>query len=381
MKPASKEETSTPRKKTAANFALLAASVLIGILCAEVLLRIGINLGIGGLRDPRLYAGWCDDDDLWKLRYRWSEKPEGLWNGLLVFDPDLGWTLGDDAAGACSDCESPVLLYGGSFMNGVAPTPRNQRIPKLLSRSLRRPPRRIEGGQRQGRPVVNYAVNGYGLDQIYLRFRETHRDYTKPTIVVGIMMLNLDRSVLSVRDAPKPYFRLAGGELELHGVPLPRDSAAWYRGHPPRIRSFLLAALVRQYRLGQAPIETEIPYRRAEKEAVTVAILEAMAREVETHDLSLFVVLVYPPWQLGYEGWREPLLKAHLQRLGVPYIDTKRPLLKASAEPAAELYHPEPNFHPNAAGNRVIVREIAKRLLRWEARARRPVATPSSHGP
>lgn len=350
--------TATParRRTKIANLALLAASlIVVAPICGELALRLGILLDLEGVKNARLYAGWTDDDDCWKLLYRWSE--QDAWDGPLVFDPDLGWTMGEEEVGRCDDCESPVLLYGDSFVFGVHPTPRKRRIPALLRRSLR------------PRPVLNYAVNGYGLDQIFLRFRATHARHREPTIVFGFMTLDLDRSVLIVRSAPKPYFRLRDGGLELAGVPVSRDTADWHRRHPPEITSYLLSFLRRRYRLAQADIETEIPYRRAEKAELNARILEALAREVTEHRLPLLVVVLYPPWELGIEGWRERFLKEHLERLGIDFIDTKPLLLGLSDDPAAALFHRAPNNHPNGAANRAITREIVKYLGRSAGRA------------
>lgn len=339
-------------KKAIVNLALLVASLLVvAPICGELFIRLGILLDVDALKNARLYAGWTDDDDCWKLLYRWREKDP--WEGPIVFDPSFGWTMGEEAVGACGDgCRRPVLLYGDSFLFGVPPTPEKRRIPALLRRSL------------GGRPVVNYAVNGYGLDQIFLRFKATHSSHEEPTIVFTFMTLDLDRSILSVRDVPKPYFRLRDGDLELAGVPVDRDTEAWHRRHPPAIKSYFFSFLARRYRLSQADLETEIPYRRAEKSEVNDRILEALAHEAARADLPLVVVVLYPPWELAFEGWRESFLKESLERLEIPYIDTKRLLNELSDKPAEDLHHPSPNNHPNAAGNRAIARAIARYLAR-----------------
>lgn len=335
------------RKSLGVNLALAAAGLAAAAVLGELLTRLAIALDVGSARNPRLYAGFCDDDDHWKLHYLWRRSGSDLWSGPLVFDPHLGWRARGPAFVPCDGCERPVVLYGDSFIHGVAPTPNRERIPKLLARAV------------SGRRVIDYAVPGYGLDQTVLRFQSTHMRYASPAVVFGITTLDLDRSVLTVRDAPKPYFVLRDGGVELRGVPLPRDSAAWYREHPPEIRSYLLAALIRWRRLSEAVYETEISYRRAEKTAINAAILEAVARVVAEHDHPFVAVLLYPPWELGFEGWRERFLKERLGRLGVPYLDTKPLLLERSDRPADELYHPPSNFHLNAEGNRIVARAIA----------------------
>lgn len=338
----------SPWKSAGVNLALVAVGLVVAAALGEALLRLGIALDVGAARNPRLYAGICDDDDHWKLHYLWRHRD--LWDGPLVFDPHLGWRMRGAPFVPCDGCERPVVLYGDSFVHGVEPADHRERIPKLLDLAL------------SGRRVIDYAVPGYGLDQIFLGCRKTHARYASPAIVFGITTLDLDRSIFTVRDAPKPYFELRDGALELRGLPLPRDSAAWYREHPPEIRSYLLAALIRWRRLAEDVRETEISYRRAEKTAVNAAILEALAREVAAHHHPFVVVLLYPPWELGFDGWRERFLKERLERLSLPYVDTKPLLLERSGRPADELYYPPPNFHLNAEGNRIVARAIADHL-------------------
>ncbi len=340
------------RQEIAVNLTLaLVSSAVFGVLCGEILLRAAIGLGVESVRDPRLYAGWCDDDDQWKLRYRWlAETREALGGSGFVFDPTFGWV----APGVPEEGSRAVLLYGDSFAYGVQPTPIPMRLAGQLDRLV------------ADLPVVNYAVSGYGLDQIYLRFRETHARWQEPTIVFGLMTLNLDRAILTVRDAPKPYFKPAGNGLELAGVPLPEDATAWHRDHPPQIRSYLAAWLKRRLRLAMGPgVETEIPYRRAEKQQLTRRLLEGTAEEAAARDLPIVVVLFYPLWELEIEGWRETFLKSELERLGMPYLDTKALFLAESAKTSrdvAEYFYPAPNNHPNEEGNRLVAEAVAQML-------------------
>ena len=333
------------------NLALLASSFLLASpVCAEAVLRTGIALGLPAFRDPWLYAGWCDDEDFWKLRYRWSDGD--VWGDRLAHDPLLGWTLAAPADD-CRPCDRPVLLYGDSFMAGVEPTPAEERIPQWLARELG------DGS------IVDLAVPGYGLDQMLLRFRDTRESHDRPWVVVGLMTLDLDRSLLAVRDAPKPYFRLTGGALELAGVPVPDDTAAWHARHPVSIRSYLLRLLRRRLTLRGETLETEAAYLRDEKSELGRKLLEAFAAEAKEGTAGLLVVIFYPPWQLGIEGWRERFLHAELGRLEVPFVDTKA-LLRESAERnrtgVAAFYHPDPNHHLNSEGNRLVALEVARRL-------------------
>jgi hypothetical protein len=156
-----------------------------------------------------------------------------------------------------------VLLYGDSFTQGVPPVLPRDRLPAVLDRLL------------PGQEVVDFAVSGYGLDQIYLRFRETHRDFDRARVLVAFMVLDLDRVLFSVRDAPKPYFILENGELVLRALPVPRPAEveAWHRAHPPVVGSFLWALVERLVARARPVDETEVLDRREEKMALGAAIL------------------------------------------------------------------------------------------------------------
>ena len=68
--------------------------------------------------------------------------------------------------------------------------------------------------------VYNFGVAGYGLDQIYLRFKQSHDHFKKPVVIIGILTVDMDRCVMKNRSRPKPYFLIKENELVLSGVPV-----------------------------------------------------------------------------------------------------------------------------------------------------------------
>jgi hypothetical protein len=322
----------------------------------EGFLRAGIGLGFDRLRDPGLYADPHSDDDYWRLQHVWGFK-DNLQDAGSVH-PLLGWAprttprnpLGiiAEPGYAVDPADECVLFFGDSFVAGRGPL--EERIPQRLETLL-------------GVRVYNYGVAGYGLDQIFLRFRETHPLFARPAIGIGILTTDLDRSILSVRTGQKPWFALREGELELRGLPVDPDPERFVASHPPRIRSYFVALVLRQGRLAIGGVGgEEIHYKRAEKQAINRPILEAVVEEAARRDLPLFFVLFYEPGELRRSGWRERFLRAELERLRAPYLDTKELFLRLARErsqPLADFYR-RTDAHPSALGNLLVAEALAQ---------------------
>jgi hypothetical protein len=209
--------------------------------------------------------------------------------------------------------------------------------------------------------VYNYGVVGYGIDQIFLRFKKTHAAFEKPFIIVGLLTLDLDRSILTVYDAPKPYFIVEADELVLKGVPLPADTKAWYEQHPPHLNSYLLAFIVRQSRVVAGGLNLlEMPYKQDEKKFVNTKIIEVMVEEAQSRSLPILFVIFYSQWEFENEGWREAFLKDSFTRLEVPYLDTKEILRREGAERSLDISQFYYYGHLNELGNRVVAEAIAE---------------------
>ena len=340
-----------------ATLALAAASTLATLAMLEVAVRVGIAAGVAALRSPDLYADSSTDDDWWKLHHRWGGK-FGVPERAMV-DPLLGWApprTRTNPLGIVRDEPYTVerrppiyLFYGDSFVKGLTPNP--DKVPQRLESRL-------------GGPVVyNYGVGGYGVDQIYLRYRESIAQFDDPTVIVGVMTDDVDRCILRVRSGQKPYFEIEDGALVLHGTPIDPDPNAWLAAHPPSIRSYL-AAMVRRaiYRIEAGDHPTEQRYKRAEKERIGTRIIEELVADVRGRGLPLLFVLFYPRYELDHVGWRETLLRDVMARQGVPYVDMKELFL---AEAQRRGVPPESFFdggHPNAAGNDIVAAALAERL-------------------
>lgn|GEM_PF-1493677 len=338
--------------------------VLLGPLAGEGVLRLGLGLDLGELRDPKRYADPYADDDYWRLKRGWASVVR------TQPDPELGWStpvlprnpLGIIRPRGYEPRRERVLLcFGDSFMAGATPHP--HKIPDLLEERL------------DGWTAYNYGVGGYGVGQMLLRFRRAAPDFVEPVVVVGVMTRDLDRSILSCRGSPKPRFRLRAGELVVD-APAPSESeATWDGEHPPELRSYLVALLVRRARRAREKERGDDGlYRAEEKRELNRALLEAFTREAREQGLTLLFVTFPPSRQLRDGGWREDFLARPFEELEVPWVNGRQALradMRDSGRPPGEYFLPD--NHPGELGNRVLADAIAARLERmFRKGARKP---------
>lgn len=342
-----------------ANLTLLSL-LLVWPLLGEALIRAGTSIGVAYFREPSLYADPYADDDYWKLAHRWGSGVSDL--RTLMPDSLLGWApsvtmqnpfgLAGDAPRAVNMGRESMLFYGDSFVEGA--TPPEDRIPKIVGQRLR------------AYQVLNFGVRGYGLDQIYLRYRNTVEKFERPNLVFGILTVDLDRCVLRVRSGPKPFFTVEGDTLVLNGIPVSLDTGMWFKAHPPGIMSYHWAFWVRKARLIAARgREFALPQKRHAKEVICRLTIQSIVRESAAHGRRLLFVIFHPMETLAEPDWRHSLLLSVLSEHDVPFVDTEDVLLPRGGahRHEADAYYDRGNRHLNSQGNRAVAQAIAKRWL------------------
>lgn len=339
-------------------------SVLLTLGLAEALLRVALfseGFVVKSLRQPWRYADSFLDGDYWKLATLFGTVDGAMragaqhttlgWSPILTAENPLG--IYADSPPEPSSLREPVLVYGDSFIAGA--TPMHAKIPQLLE-SLG-----------SGRVFVNLGVSGFGVDQIFLRYLETVDRFASPTVVVGILMDDVNRSIMPYRMAPKPYFEVESGRLALRASTVTQTPAEYLAEHPPEIRSYL-------FRLAMFRIRDALPDglfnwmlgydRQIERiREVNRLILESLRDEASRRRQPLFVILFYGVYELERPVWQEQFLKDTLRDLGIPYYDT-RPAIEAAMRTGGsgfwEFYYRH-NNHPNELGNQL----IAEGFHRW----------------
>ena len=332
-----------------ASFAIVAFMVEIGI-------RIAIAAGLPQVRNPGLYADPYSDDAFWILTNHWMTTRFAPRVGAV--HPTLGWATPvspSNPLGAVSrkplqpEFEREVVLFFGDSFVGGAVKKDADRIPQLLDQRL------------PEHPVYNLGGGGYGVDQILLRFRLIHPRFKRPLVLFGLLTHDLDRSVLRVRTAAKPYFTLHDGDLVLGGVPVPEDPLAWMAGAEPDFQSYFGALLMRHIRLTSGPDPSELRYRRADKQRLNLALLRAAATEARERKIFFAFVVFHNKFSVTQLGWRDAFFAEVFAELEMPVLDTRQPLLDAarrSGRPIEDFYNrTDPHLGPR--GNRVVADALA----------------------
>lgn len=165
--------------------------------------------------------------------------PWGTWEATyFVYDPELGWTVGRNR-------RSPDGLYFSSI-EGIRSAAQGVRMADRAARfrvaligdsnafSFEVPFKdswgyHLERFLGDNVQVLNFGVDGYGIDQMYLRYQRDVRPWKPRVVVIGFIAHDLARTMAVYPFVSfgwpgyvvKPRFAIENGELKLLNVPLP----------------------------------------------------------------------------------------------------------------------------------------------------------------
>ncbi len=165
--------------------------------------------------------------------------PWGTWDAsYFVYDRELGWTVGPNRRSPDGMYFSSVegVRSGGPDMRFAHPSPRHRvaLIGDSNAFSFEVPFRDSWGYHLQQLlgadvQVLNFGVDGYGIDQIYLRYLRDVRPWKPRVVVIGISAHDFQRTMAVYPFVSfgwsgylvKPRFTIVKNELRLLNVPLP----------------------------------------------------------------------------------------------------------------------------------------------------------------
>lgn len=322
--------------------------------------------------NPGAYFDPTCEDHFWRMLHHspgwdWPTKNWPGWkDGAPLhtpheLDPQLGWSVDARNKNEWGAWESPryplrftgdpLGVFGDSYV--FSTTADGDRLPDRLASLL--PEER----------VLNYGVAGYGFDQIVLAFEAQAERLSGNRALIGLLTTDLDRSVLSVRSGPKPFFTEENGALSLHTDHI-TDNKIYFEEHPVRPLSYLWTYLriniPRHWNvwIRKTPWSCEVD----QKERINRALFTRLAEQCEAHSIDCTVVLFHNPEHVGLEpGWRSDLVHQEAQRVGLDLVDTRSAVLTAQAE-GKQVYGSD--RHPNPVGNRVLAKAIVAELEKFQ---------------
>jgi len=345
-------------KKWLPNLLLLAISVTLTLVVAELGLRAVLynsNAAFDFIRKPQLYANYERDvtehlykEDYWKMRFLFSGASD-----MKEPHPLLGWDGNFDsktyehADEYFSKGKRPVLLFGDSFSQCISST-------KCFEDYLN-----ADTTFTNRFYLLNFGVGGYGLDQIHLLMEQALKRFDNPIVIFGMLTTDLDRSMLSFRDAPKPHFKLRDGELELQGTPIELGASEYIENHPIKPFSYVLSILrnVTKWLLNSSVSEE----RQKSITELNKAIIHHHVTELRNKEIEPLMLLFQPIHQSESE-WRKVFLLGLFQDLNLEVINARSILLtemNRSGKAEEEFFIPN-DLHPNSAYNKIIAEEIKK---------------------
>lgn len=347
-----------------ANGSLLIATLLLMEATLQGLTRLPEDLRlVVSLKRYTTYAR-PDRDLYWKKKF--LEAAGGSEHPATEFydpDPYLGWTPKPRLTGRISTngqgfrsfrdyAPDPeryvVLVVGDSFTFGDGAKDEDV-WPTILQAS---------NGDLQ---VLNFAVSGYGVGQMYLMLERQIGRYSPDLVVAAFIDDDLKRTLLSFRAYRKPRFELEDGRLALANVPLETDVGRTVRAVRKELALGAVLSEIRLLGLARNVLDLFSPEESADPELTTLneKLFEEMASVARRHGADF--LLVYLPHdreiaEPDYRGYGEELFDDFVRAHRSESLNPRRAFFE---QPGADFG----TGHYGGPAARVVAREVEKKIL------------------
>ncbi len=174
----------------------------------------------------------CDAARRLKWVDQYINRPKELESIFGVYDPTKGWALkpnihnmavfnnkvfNSNAKGIRGTVEysyaknpdkTRILILGDSFTFGEEVSD-NETYPFYLQQMI------------PSTEVINLGIPGYGHDQMLIYLKEEGIKYHPDIVILGFLIMDKSRNMLTFRDYAKPKFKAVNGKLTLVNSPVP----------------------------------------------------------------------------------------------------------------------------------------------------------------
>jgi hypothetical protein len=232
-------------------------------------------------------------------------------------------------------------------------------------------------GRKAGLEVMNLGVPGYGIDQIYLTYKNMGREFRPDYVFIGIFPEDFWRATRAFADTghAKPYFKLSrDGALKLQNTPVPQ---------PFTLRTNQFPELI-EYGPVESVFMNSIAYRFMKRKIIKLgknfgwadpesseewllgrAILKQLIREIQA-DGAKPVLLIIPPERWMGNSKPDSLHKSLLRfadREKVDLIDLTPKFIEAVKTSGVNEYYIPSDRHWTVKGHGLASQTIAAFLL------------------
>jgi hypothetical protein len=294
--------------------------------------------------------------------------------GYHTYDPELGWVpkssnqwgrsltilregIRSNGRGESWDgTDNPILAVGDSYTFGDKVSD-SETWPAQLEKL-------------SGRRVINGGVDGYGVDQIFLRTRRFLSRYRFSAVIFSFIPDDIRRSQMSVMFATaKPFFDFNDGRLTLENVPVPptffpdREGKLLIAVEHSRLAHAVMKRLFPEWWL-RAPSERQVQDREKGIE-VACGVLHELEGLTKLRGSELIVLAQRTEVEPPSEATATKSVLGCVTDPATRVLDLQPALSELKAEDPSryhQLYVPN-DGHMTAEGNQFVAREILPILM------------------
>lgn len=218
-------------------------------------------------------------------------------------------------------------------------------------------------GEFSGWETVNLGMNGYGIDQAFLRYRRESEQLEHQVHVFGFIFDDIDRIVSEVSffGASKPLLKVVDGKLKQINFPVPDEwkPIPWIYTRAEEIRGLRSVQFVRKFLPSRGP-RTLTP---EEKRETTLAIFREMQQDAVKSGRRLVVAQLPTVLDLtdSLRICRQESFAKELDALGIRRVDVIKEFHSIPLKDLASYFIQE-DGHYSPKGNRFVAERIQQNL-------------------
>ena len=289
-------------------------TILIYIFLFEGLFQILFALDFKYIKQPILfYNGYCDQK-YWDLNFSKKEfNISILSHPILSFQKD-GILIPDEFNKEALQkkivfSKKEISLYGSSYINHseIFNISKNYKDFKFM----------------------NYGLESYGLDQIYLSYKLTAHLNQSRTIVFGFLLEDLDRSIFKYREYEKALFVLENDKFNLTNIPIVQDKKV-----KKVYDFFLFRFLYNFYYLIKNDFDPRLSECKIDyKKKLFKYFIKDIKNTAKKFNQKIIIITFNLKEDLKKEpSWRYNFIKSHLLKENITHVDSFEVMKKKSIE-------------------------------------------------